>query len=221
MTIAVKPKEAKPIGVPGVPRPRRPPHIIRSDQEAIEVAKALAKDFAATASERDRARAKPIAELDAFSQSGLWSINVPKAFGGPEVSYVTLARVIEIISAADPSLGQIPQNHLGVVAAIRTVSDPVQQKLLFDEALRGTRFGNAFSEFGSKRAADFETKFADAGDHVIVNGQKFYSSGALLAHLVPIVALDDEGRAWYAIADRNAPGLTVIDDWSSFGQRGN
>jgi SfnB family sulfur acquisition oxidoreductase len=127
--------------------------------------------------------------------------------------------VIEIISAADPSLGQIPQNHLGVVAAVRTVSDEAQQKLLFAEALRGTRFGNAFSEFGSKRAADFETKFTDAGDHVIVNGQKFYSSGALLAHLVPIVALDDEGRAWYAIADRNAPGLTVIDDWSSFGQR--
>ena len=90
MTIAVKPKEAKPIGVPGLPRPQRPAHVIRSDQEAIEVAKALAKDFAATASERDRARAKPIAELDAFSQSGLWSINVPKAFGGPEVSYVDL-----------------------------------------------------------------------------------------------------------------------------------
>src|SRR5690606_16787344 len=31
--------------------------------------------------------------------------------------------------------------------------------------------------------------------------------------------LDDQGRAWYAIADRDAPGLTVIDDWSSFGQR--
>jgi alkylation response protein AidB-like acyl-CoA dehydrogenase len=31
--------------------------------------------------------------------------------------------------------------------------------------------------------------------------------------------LDDEGRAWYAIAERDAPGLTVIDDWSAFGQR--
>jgi alkylation response protein AidB-like acyl-CoA dehydrogenase len=40
------------------------------------------------------------------------------------------------------------------------------------------------------------------------------------AHLVPIVALDDAGRAWYAIAERDAPGLTIIDDWSSFGQRG-
>lgn len=193
--------------------------MVRDDAEAIEVASALAARFAQGAIERDRERRWPVEELDAFSQSGLWSINVPKQFGGPEVSYVTLARVIEIISAADPSLGQIPQNHLGVVAAIRTVSDAAQQRLLFSEVLKGVRFGNAFSEFGSRRAVDFETTFRDGGDHVIVNGRKFYATGALLAHLVPIVALDAEGKAWYAIADRNAPGLTVVDDWSSFGQR--
>jgi SfnB family sulfur acquisition oxidoreductase len=205
--------------VPGLPRPAAPAHIIRDDAEAIEIAHRLAKQFADGASERDRNRIWPVQELNAFSQSGLWSINVPKAYGGPELSYATLNKVIEIIAAADPSIGQIPQNHLGVIAAIRTVSDDAQKQLLFGEALRGTRFGNAFSEFGSKRAADFETVFTDAGDHVIVNGKKFYSSGALLAHLVPIVALDAQGRAWYAIADRDAPGLSVIDDWSSFGQR--
>ncbi|AOF92649.1 SfnB family sulfur acquisition oxidoreductase [Sinorhizobium sp. RAC02] len=206
-------------GVPAVPRPSEPAHIIKSDAEAIAVAKTLAAEIAPGSAIRDRDRIWPVKELDSFSQSGLWSINVPKVFGGPEVSYATLAKVIEIVSAADSSIGQIAQNHLGVVAAIRTVSDEAQQKLLFAEVLRGTRFGNAFSEFGSKRAADFETKFVDAGDHVVVNGQKFYSSGALLAHLVPVVALDEEGRAWYAIAERDAPGLTVIDDWSSFGQR--
>ncbi|MDT3381885.1 SfnB family sulfur acquisition oxidoreductase [Labrys neptuniae] len=206
-------------GVSALPRPSEPAHIIRSDAEAIAVAEDLAAQFAKGASERDRERIWPVAELDAYSQSGLWSLNVPKAFGGPELSYVTIDRVIQIISAADPSIGQITQNHIGVVAAIRTVSDEAQQKLLFAQVLRGTRFGNAFSEFSSKRAADFETTFKDEGDHVVVTGKKFYSSGALLAHLVPIVALDGEGRAWYAIAERDAPGLTVIDDWSSFGQK--
>src|SRR5690606_17832923 len=62
--------------------------------------------------------------------------------------------------------------------------------------------------------------FCSAVDnHVLVNGRKFYASGALLAHFVPIVALDDEGRAWYAIAERGAEGLSVIDDWSAMGQR--
>lgn len=219
MTVSTVKTDHASAAVPPVARPTAPAHIIRDDAEAIAIAHALAVEFVKGSSRRDRERIWPVAELDAFSQSGLWSINVPKAFGGPELSYATLARVIEIISAADSSIGQIAQNHLGVVAAIRTASDADQQKLLFAEVLKGTRFGNAFSEFGSKRAADFETRFTDAGDHVVVNGRKFYSSGALLAHLVPIVALDDEGRAWYAIADRGAPGLTVIDDWSSFGQR--
>ncbi|MVA25129.1 SfnB family sulfur acquisition oxidoreductase [Agrobacterium vitis] len=216
MNIIAKPET---VGIPAIPRPIEPAHVIRSDAEAIEIAHRLAADFARDAAIRDRDRIWPVAELDVFSQSGLWSINVPKEFGGPELSYATLAKVIEIISQADSSIGQVAQNHLGVVAAIRTVSDKAQQQLIFGEVLKGLRLGNAFSEFGSKRAADFETKFTDHGDHVIVNGKKFYSSGALLAHKVPIVALDEEGRAWYAIADRDAPGLTVIDDWSSFGQR--
>jgi SfnB family sulfur acquisition oxidoreductase len=219
MNIAVKPVQENRTPVAAVAKPSTPAHVIRSDAEAIEVATRLAAEFVKGSAERDRDRIWPAAELDAFSQSGLWSINVPKKFGGPEVSYVTLAKVVEIISEADSSIGQVSQNHLGVVAAIRTVSDEAQQKLLFSEVLAGTRFGNAFSEFGSKRAADFETKFTDHGDHVLVNGQKFYSSGALLAHKVPIVALDEQGRAWYAIADRDAPGLTVYDDWSSFGQK--
>ncbi|MCD7109535.1 SfnB family sulfur acquisition oxidoreductase [Rhizobium sp. DKSPLA3] len=219
MTISNIKTENAARAVPAVARPAEPAHIVSSDAEAIAIAKRLAADFVKEAALRDRDRIWPVKELDAFSQSGLWSINVPRAFGGPEVSYATLAKVIEIISAADPSIGQVAQNHLGVVAAIRTVSDPAQQALLFAEVLRGTRFGNAFSEFGSRRAVDFETRFVDAGDHVVVTGQKFYASGALLAHLVPIVALDDAGRAWYAIAERDAPGLTVIDDWSAFGQR--
>ena len=209
-----------PQGVPGPEKPSEPAHIVRDDAEALRVAHVLADAFRTEAAERDRTGRRPFAELDAFSQSGLWSINVPKAHGGPGVSYRTLAQVIAIVSAADPSIGQIAQNHLGIVAAIDTVSDEAQKALLFGKVLAGTRFGNAFSERGTKRAADFETRFVNDGDHVVVRGQKFYATGALLAHLVPIVALDAEGRAWYAIAERNAPGFTVIDDWSSFGQRG-
>jgi SfnB family sulfur acquisition oxidoreductase len=212
-------KRVAAIPVPGLPRPQQAAHVIKSDAEAILVAHALAARVAVGASERDRERIWPVAELDAFSQSGLWSINVPKEFGGPEVSYATLAEVIAIIAAADPSLAQISQNHLGFVAAIRTVSDAEQQALLFGQILAGVRLGNAFAELGSKRAADFETSFIDAGDHVVVTGKKFYATGALLAHLVPIVANDAQGNTWYAVAERNAPGLSVIDDWSSFGQR--
>lgn len=205
--------------IPAVARPSEPAHVISTDAEAIEIAKTLAADFVEGAAERDRERISPLAQVDAFSQSGLWSMNVPRAFGGPEVSYATLARVIEILAAADPSVAQISQNHLGIVAAIRSTSPAAQQALLFAEVLKGRRFGNAFSERGTKRAAEFATTLTPSGDGYLVRGEKFYCTGALLAHLVPIVATGPDGKAYYAIAERDAPGLTVIDDWSAFGQR--
>src|SRR5258708_19466162 len=144
-------------GVPAFPRPAQPAYIIKNDAEAIAIAEQLAADFAKGSAERDYTRTWPIKELDAFSQSGLWSINVPKKFGGPEVSYAILAKVVEIISAADSSIGQISQNHLGVVAAIRTVSDEPQQNLLFNEELRGTRLANPFSDSSPHRPSTFDT----------------------------------------------------------------
>ena len=92
------------VGVPGPPRLVVAAHVVRDDDEAIAIATDLAAGFAASASERDRTHALPAAEPDAYSQSGLWSINVPRAFGGPGLSYVTPGRVIQSISAADPSI---------------------------------------------------------------------------------------------------------------------
>ena len=128
MTIHTTPNP-KGAPVPPVARPKDKAHVIKTEAEAIDIAHKLAAEFAKGASERDRNRIWPAAELDAFSQSGLWAINVPKEFGGLDASWVTINRVIAIIAEADPSIGQVPQNHLGVVAAIRTVSDKAQQAL--------------------------------------------------------------------------------------------
>ena len=201
------------------PRPRTPAHVIKSDAEAIEAAYRLADKFAEGAALRDREGLLPLEELDAFSQSGLWGINVPKAYGGAGVSYVTLTEVIKIISAADPSLGQIPQNHLAIVEHISSDGTEAQKRFLFGEVLKGVRFGNAFSESGSKNVAAFETKITPSGEGYIVNGRKFYSTGALLSHIVPIVAVDADGNPHLAFANRDSEGLEIVNDWSSFGQR--
>ncbi|WP_240648439.1 SfnB family sulfur acquisition oxidoreductase [Pararobbsia silviterrae] len=201
------------------PLPAAPAHVVRDDAEAIEIAKRLAVAFAHGASERDREGWLPLDELDAYSQSGLWGITVPKAYGGAEVSYATLAEVIRIIAAADSSIAQITQNHIALVAHIAFDATDAQKRELFGLVLKGYRFGNAFSERDSRNVAAFETRVVEQGDHVVVNGKKFYTTGALLAHIVPIVAVNDEGKVFLVFADRDAPGLTVVNDWTSFGQR--
>lgn len=112
------------------PRPSVAAHVITSDREAIEIAERLAGKFRAGAALRDREGLLPVAELDEYSQSGLWSINVPKVYGGPEVSYATLARVIATIAAADPAIAQITQNHLAIVATV-DLDGTEEQKAVF------------------------------------------------------------------------------------------
>jgi SfnB family sulfur acquisition oxidoreductase len=206
-------------GLPGPAKVAADAHIIRSDAEAIEIALGLAKEFVEGSSARDRERRLPYAELDRFSQSGLFAINVPRAYGGAEVSYVTVAEVFKIISAADASIGQIAQNHISILDLVRFDPNEARRRFFYGEALRGVRFGNALSEKGGKHILDFKTRIVARGDGFVVNGEKFYATGALLAHLVPVQAIDEEGQSILAFLDRDAPGLAIFDDWSGFGQR--
>ncbi|KAG8148727.1 SfnB family sulfur acquisition oxidoreductase [Burkholderia catarinensis] len=195
-------------------------HVIADDDAlAIAAVHALAQWLAEGAAERDRERRLPRNEIEWVSQSGLWAITVPKAYGGAGVSYVTLTEVFKIVSAADPSLGQLPQNHFGLVDVIALTGTDAQKRHFFAEVLSGKRFGNGFSEKGTKHVLDLKTRVRRDGDDYVVDGTKFYSTGALFAHYVPVLGLDDERQAWLAYIPQPTPGLRVIDDWSGFGQR--
>uniref|UniRef100_UPI00055959BF acyl-CoA dehydrogenase family protein n=1 Tax=Erwinia oleae TaxID=796334 RepID=UPI00055959BF len=92
--------------------------VINTEQDAIDAAHAVAALAMGEAAQRDRQRIYPLEALALFSRSGLGSISVPAALGGGGLSYRTVAEVFRIISAADPSLGQIPQNHFGIIQFI-------------------------------------------------------------------------------------------------------
>ena len=110
-------------------------HRIASDEEALAAANQLAKEFRVEAAQRDRERRLPAEELDRFSGSGLWAVTVPKAYGGAGVSFATLAEIIAVISAADPNLGQLPQNHFAALDAIRVTASEEQKRLWFGRVL--------------------------------------------------------------------------------------
>lgn len=195
---------------------------IASDAEALDAARELAAVFADGASRRDRERILPWAELDRWSASGLGAITVPRAYGGADVSYATLAEVFTILSAADAALGQIPQNHFGLLGVLREIGTDAQKRRYYGEVLAGRRLGNAGPprrSAASGTVLQSDTRLRRTPDGLRLTGTRFYSTGALFAHRVPVRALDDDDRAVQVWAPRDAPGLTVVDDWSSFGQR--
>ena len=196
--------------------------VITNDAQALEAAHTLAALYAPGAAERDRQRTLPWAELDLWSESGLGAITVPKAFGGADVSLSTLAEIFVILSAADPALGQIPQNHFGVLGVLREIGTTAQKARLYGEVLAGYRLGNAGPERRSATASTIlqgTTRLHTTPDGLRLDGERFYSTGALFAHRIPTRAIDDTGRAVQVWVPHDTHGVKVIDDWRAIGQR--
>ena len=204
---------------PHIPPRAKPAHRIKDDTEAIAIAKALAREFGASAVARDRERTLPLAEVERASQAGLWAITVPKTYGGAGVSGGTLAEVTAILSETDSNLGQIPQNHYYMLEALRLSGSEEQKRRYFARVLDGDRIGNAITEIGTRTAVDYKTQFVERDGRLRLSGQKFYATGSLFAHIIAVVAKDPEGRAQIVFLERATPGVQLLDDWSSFGQR--
>jgi SfnB family sulfur acquisition oxidoreductase len=196
-----------------------PAAILATDADALQAAHALAEAAQAEAIQRDRERRLPWELVERFTASGLGSIAVPREFGGPQLSHVTIAEVFRIISAADPALGQIPQNHFGLLGLLRAAASPEQQRRLFASVLAGWRIGNGGPERGSRHTLDIQARLVRRDGRWLFSGEKFYSTGAIFAHWVASKALDEQGRPWLAFIQRGRPGLRIVNDWSGFGQR--
>ena len=197
----------------------RPARRIRDDAEALAVAEEVSAKLAEGAAARDRERILPYEEMELLSDAGLLAITVPKAYGGAGVRAGTVARVIAALSRADGSIGQIPQNHFFMLEGLRLQGTEEQKRFFYGRVLAGERLGNALSETGTKTAHDHATRLTRDGALYRLNGRKFYSTGVLFAHWVAVVANDENNVSTIAFVPRETKGITIVDDWSGFGQR--
>lgn len=193
---------------------------LTTGEEAIAAAREIAEQVRVGAIERDREHTLPYEELELLRRSGLLALSVPAEFGGIGASHVTIAEVFRIIAAADPAVVQVIQPHVAFVDAVRRFGTPEQQAFFFAEAVAGKRFGNALSERGTKHARDYKTRLTrDPEGGWRLNGVKYYSTGALGADWIAVFAAKDDGELVFAYVPGDAPGITVDQDWTAFGQR--
>jgi alkylation response protein AidB-like acyl-CoA dehydrogenase len=139
-------------------------YLIRNDQEALEIADRFARQIETESADRDKHRRLPFHEMELFSDSGLLGMTVPKSYGGPAVSTVTFVKAVALISSADASIGQIPQNHYANVEEIRLVGTEAQKAFFFARILQGERLGNAAVERSGKTILENQTRLVPDGD---------------------------------------------------------
>jgi alkylation response protein AidB-like acyl-CoA dehydrogenase len=134
------------------------------------------------------------------------------------VSFATIAEVFRLISAADPALGQIPQNQFGILQLVRLTATEAQKQR---SSARARRLAHRQCRPGARHQGhpDAQGAHHPQGRRLQHQRRKFYSTGALFAHWVAVKALDDEGRQRLAFVRRGSRGLRIVDDWSGFGQR--
>ena len=189
---------------------------LASDAEAILVARRFAQVIAPGVIDRDRSGTVPAAELAEFDASGLLAITAPRAYGGADVSMVTLAEVIRTIAAVDPAIAQVPQGHFLMVDVLAVWGTERQRRILFEEVVAGGRLGNALAERGGRHAQDLRTRLQGGRR---LDGRKYYCTGGLTARWLAVSALDDEDRVVLAFVRRDADGVTLDEDWNTMGQR--
>jgi SfnB family sulfur acquisition oxidoreductase len=188
---------------------------------AVTAAAAVAAELAVGAAERDAQRILPAEQIAALSASGLLGITVPREYGGADLGAGAVAEVFRLLAIGDPNVAQIPHSHFVYVNALRHRGSRAQQSFFFAEALEGKRFGNAQSEVGTKHVRDYRTTLREQSeDQWVLDGEKGYSTGALFADWIPVLAhLGEDGPMHVAWVDRRADGVSVIDDWDGMGQR--
>ncbi|WP_236199580.1 acyl-CoA dehydrogenase family protein [Pseudomonas pseudonitroreducens] len=198
-------------------------HVIRDESEVEAILDRLDSLVAEGSIERDATGSLPDAAIAAIASSGLLALNVPQAYGGVQASAVTIAKVYRRIAAADPSVAQIFQPHYAALDAIGRVGSERQRRFFFAEALDGAWFGNGTTEIGVKRGYEhFQTSLREIepGGDYLLDGRKYYSTGAVHARWIAVMAKDPQGRIAVAYVERQAAGVRVEQDWNGFGQRG-
>jgi alkylation response protein AidB-like acyl-CoA dehydrogenase len=178
---------------------------------AINVAQALAAD----AVERDRVGGIPEAEIDILKKSGLLLLSVPQRYGGIGASWSEIYKVIQTLSAADGSVGQLYANHVTLV----TIGEAIGRFDQAEQFYRLTSHRNLFWA-NAANARDARLKITPDGDGFLVNGIKSFGTGVVTGDFNVIAALPEGVETpMVFVLPKNRAGISYNYDWYNMGQR--
>ncbi|WP_334121088.1 acyl-CoA dehydrogenase family protein [Glutamicibacter sp.] len=170
------------------------------------------------AREREQNRILPFEQVQWLKEAGFTTLRVPESHGGTPISHEHLFRLLIELAAADSNVAHLLRSHFSFVETISLQPQEFQDRW-FPKVLQGQIFGNAATERGGNALGTTNTKLVKTDDGWVLRGEKYYTTGSIFADWVVVMATTEgvEGRQ-YAIVDRNAPGVQILDDWDGFGQ---
>ena len=182
----------------------------------------LLAQIAAGASEREREREAPFAQIELIRRARLGSLRVPVAEGGGGATVRGLFEVLIALAEADSNVAHILRVHFSFVERIIAGFHAADRERWIGLINEGAIFGNAISEQSGRAVGmGFETLLTPdpSGDGYRLNGVKYYSTGSLYSDWTQIYASTPEGTVAAATIPVDREGVSILDDWDGFGQR--
>lgn len=184
-----------------------------------ELAQGLAEKIAPGAAERDASRTLPFEQMALIRESNLGAARLPREFGGGDVSFTTVVAIFTALAKADPCVAQALFPHFATVEHLRLIASAEQQSVYFTQIANRSLSSGAIAERGGKFRGEISTRLSYRQGRYLLNGTKFYSTGCLFADFIKVQAVGESGEAVYVLVPKQAPGLTLLDDWDGMGQR--
>lgn len=164
----------------------------------------------------------PYLAIKLIKETRLGSILLPSEFGGIGASVRDLFFVVIRLAEADPDVAHILRSHYRtVVQLIIEGIDTDRNNSLLKKIVDGAIFASAFTENSSHNVGNllFETKILEEDDHYRLNGVKYFTTGALYADFINVIASSSDGKVISATIPANREGVNVENDWDGIGQK--
>ncbi|NWE43940.1 acyl-CoA dehydrogenase family protein [Pseudomonas yamanorum] len=177
--------------------------------------------IAAGAAQRERDRQLPYEAVAQIAQAGLFTVRIPKRFGGAGGSVKDVIALLIRIASADSNVAQALRPGFGFVEGLlasRAEGAEEERERWFARYLQGAVVGNAGWEVGGANGS-ISARIVRDGEHFRASGSKYYSTGSLYADWVSAVALDENDQPVSFILPRDRQGLELLDDFDAMGQR--
>ena len=188
---------------------------------AIDLARRLAKEFAARADEADRTGRLPAEDVEALKNSGYLGLSIPRAYGGLELSLKECAAAqIELAqgSASTAMVAAMPIQILGHHREVRVWPEEMYARLC--RASTGGGLVNAVAsepQLGSpSRGGLAQTRAVldSSAKQWVINGHKTWSTGGKhLTHLLVMLRIDDDPASILVLQD--TPGVKWVETWGN------
>jgi alkylation response protein AidB-like acyl-CoA dehydrogenase len=191
-------------------------HTPPTDDELTARFRPIFERIATTALEREQQRSLPHEEVNLLRAAGFGALRIPRKYGGIGATLPQFFALLLELATADSNVSHLLRGHFAFLESRLVHEDESTREFWFPKVVDGKLIGYAMAE--KTETTGTSATIARDGEHWLLNGKKYYSTGTIYADWIVATVLDGAERVSVAFP-ADLPGVTRLDDWDGFGQR--